>query len=975
MTLRIRANWISFIVLLLIVGNTYTYAQPAIFGTTYEGGEYGQGTIFRTDANGDNIDIVFGPVAVGAGPSGKLLEVSNGIYYGLAAESGPKGSGVLFEYNMTSGEYSEKHAFDGDDGYGPLGSLIKASNGKLYGLTESGGINGDGVIFEYDYVNNIYTKKIDLEFATLGNQPATSFLEASNGKLYGLVANGGVSASGAIIEYDPLTNVAVRKADFINAVNGRIPYGRLIEHNGKLYGTTTAGGPNDGGTLFEYDLVTTALNTVIDFNVAASSRSTPMIASNGKMYGVTAFSGTSSAGEIYEYDFTTSTVSYVVQFSDYGIKRGLGELIENSPGKLLGKCEGGGANTFGGIFEYDFNTSTLVVKASFETGSAGGYESFIVGSDGNLYGLNPYGGTAFTGLLYRFNPSTSALSNLYNFGIVEEGTNPASLVLSSNGKLYGVNNKGGIYGGGTLFEMDPLTYEINPLVHFKPLVFASARVSQVANNYSSPHFLMEASNGKLYGRTNRGGAGYGVIFEYDPATDALTKKVEFDGNTGYNGGGIQGGLLEVNGKLYGVTRVGGPSGSGSLFEYDISSSSITVVADFDPEGISEVTSNLALASNGKLYGTSTVGGLSNKGTIFEYDITSETITKKIDFASVSGFNSYGGLLAVANDQLLGVTYSGGTNNKGEIFEYTPSTNNYTTLASFDATGLVNPVGEMFAAANGKFYGLTGGSLFEFNATSNIIAEKHDFASSAGSRFYPSSLFEICTQPLFDETNDIRQCANSSFSITVTSPNTDSYLWKRDGVVLSGQTSNSITVADAKLDNAGEYTCELTNACGTVIVSTMVVIDELSITTSFDGTEVSVAVTGGTSPYTYSSNGTDFQSGANFLLANGQYTITVRDANSCEASTSQALVITALEKGLEDQQNIIYPNPVSSVLHLNGAAKNSMMRLRDMAGRLVIQESIVADHQQVQVGFLQPGVYLVETTGVDGKARRTRVMKK
>ncbi len=37
---------------------------------------------------------------------------------------------------MTSGTYIEKYAFDDDNGSGPLGSLIKASNGKLYGLTK-----------------------------------------------------------------------------------------------------------------------------------------------------------------------------------------------------------------------------------------------------------------------------------------------------------------------------------------------------------------------------------------------------------------------------------------------------------------------------------------------------------------------------------------------------------------------------------------------------------------------------------------------------------------------------------------------------------------------------------------------------------------------------------------------------------------------------------------------------------------------
>ncbi|MCB0494425.1 MAG: hypothetical protein KDC93_18635, partial [Cyclobacteriaceae bacterium] len=757
MTSRINANGISLIVLLLIVG--HSYAQPAFFGTTYQGGEGGLGTIFTTDASGNNFQVIFEPKAAASYPSGMLLEVSSGVYYGLSAEGGLQGAGIIFEYNINTGVYTEKYEFDYDDGSGPLGSLTKASNGKLYGMTESGGVEGDGVVFEYDYINNVFVKKIDLKYSTIGSQPFTSFLEASNGKLYGLVSNGGTNASGAIIEYDPVTNNAVRKADLINSVNGRIPSGRLIEHNGKLYGTTLIGGLNNGGTLFEYDLTTSALVTLIDFKVDANSIGTPMIASNGKLYGVTTYSGAGSAGELYEYDFSNSMTTYLVQFDDFPLKSGVGQLTEISPGKLIGKCEEGGSNGYGGIFEYDLNTSSFVVKASFESKSGGSYESLIVGSDGKMYGLNPYGGAASYGVLYEFEPSTSTLNEFYNFNIIEEGYNPTSLVLSSSGKLYGVNNRGGVYDGGTLFEMNPLTYEITPLVQFKPVVTTSARVSQIANNYSSPHFLMEASNGKLYGRTNRGGGNYGVIFEYDPVTDALAKKLEFDSNTGYNASSIRGGgLLEVSGKLYGVTRVSGPSGRGALFEYDMASSSITSTADFDVVGISEPTSNLILAANGKLYGTSTIGGLNNKGTIFEYNIATETITKKIDFASVSGVNSFGGLLAASDDQLLGLTYGGGTNNEGEVFKYIPSTNTYTTLTSFDAAITGYPVGDLFAATSGKFYGLSGDSFFEFDGTTNLISKKHEFLNGAGSRFYPSNLVESCTIPLFDQPDDMRQCA-------------------------------------------------------------------------------------------------------------------------------------------------------------------------------------------------------------------------
>ncbi|MEQ8359535.1 MAG: T9SS type A sorting domain-containing protein [Cytophagales bacterium] len=966
-------NIFYFLIALLTI-SLGAAAQPAFFGTTYEGGEFGLGTIYKTDANGDNHEAVFGPKAGGESPSGKLLEVSSGVYFGLTSYGGPTFDGVIFEYDMTSGTYIEKYAFDDDSGSGPLGSLIKASNGKLYGLTESGGLNGDGVIFEYDYVNDVYTKKVDLEFGTTGNQPVTSFLEASNGKLYGLVTNGGVNTSGAIIEYDPVSNAVVRKADFINAVNGRIPRGRLIEHNGKLLGTTVTGGPNDGGTLFAYDLNTATLSTLIDFPFQADSQATPMIASNGKMYGVTRFSGLNNSGQLYEYDFNTSTVSYVVQFLDHGLNRGVGDLIEISSGKLVGKCEGGATHVFGGIFEYDFNTSTFAVGASFDEDSEGSYDPFTLGSDGNLYGMNPYGGTAQTGVLYKFDPSASTINNLYTFNIIEEGTNPTSLALSADGNLYGVNNKGGVYGGGTLFRMNPVTLEITPLVQFKPTISTSARVSQVANNYSSPHFIMEASNGKLYGRTNRGGAGNGVIFEYDPATDELLKKFDFDSNTGDNGGGLRGGLLEVDGKLYGVNRISGPSGDGALFEYDIASSDVTAVADFSPAGISEVTSNLVLASDGKLYGTSTVGGLNNRGTIFEYDITSETITKKIDFDAVSGANSFGGLISIAADKLMGITYAGGTNNKGEVFEYTPSTNTYTTRASFDAIGVTNPVGELLAAANGKFFGLSGRHLFGFNPTTNLIVEQHDFESNAGSRFYAHSLLEACTKPQFDEMADVRQCAGTSLSLEVNSANTDSYIWKRNGQVINGQTAAQLTIASTAGADSGTYTCELTNVCGTTIVSAVVIIDELSIATTFDGTEVSVAATGGTSPYTYSSNGTDFQPSSTFLLANGQYTITVRDANSCEASSTENLVITDVNGAVEKKAITPYPNPVKSNLSLEGLARGARVRMLDVAGRVVYDQILREANASISTEALKSGLYILETTDSKGNIERVRVLK-
>ena len=71
--------------------------------------------------------------------------------------------GVLFQYDPATSIYTKKLDFTGDaNGRHPFGSLIQASDGKLYGMTLSGGTNDLGVLFQYDPVTSTYTKKLDL---------------------------------------------------------------------------------------------------------------------------------------------------------------------------------------------------------------------------------------------------------------------------------------------------------------------------------------------------------------------------------------------------------------------------------------------------------------------------------------------------------------------------------------------------------------------------------------------------------------------------------------------------------------------------------------------------------------------------------------------------------------------------------------------------------------------------------------------
>src|SRR5206468_172207 len=135
------------------------------------------------------------------------------------------------------------------DGYAAYGSLIQASNNKLYGLTYSGGLNDQGALFEYDIISNTYTKKFDFSSAS-GYSSYSTLLQATNGKLYGMTNSGGINDLGVLFEYDISANSYTKKVDFSTA-NGSHPIGSLMEANdGKLYGMTTS------GVLFQYNPLT-----------------------------------------------------------------------------------------------------------------------------------------------------------------------------------------------------------------------------------------------------------------------------------------------------------------------------------------------------------------------------------------------------------------------------------------------------------------------------------------------------------------------------------------------------------------------------------------------------------------------------------------------------------------------------------------------------------------------------------------------
>ena len=252
------------------------------------------------------------------------------------------------------------------------------------------------------------------------------------------------------------------------------------------------------------------------------------------------------------------------------------------------------------------------------------FGSLMQASNGMLYGMTYGGGANNLGVLFQYNPSTSAYTKKLDFAGTTNGSNPAgSLMQASDGMLYGMTWTGGAHG--VLFQYNPATN-----VYTKKLDFPGA-----ANGSNPWGSLMQASDGMLYGMTAYGGAstnctyGCGVLFQYNPSTSAYTKKLDFDGAT--NGSNPYGSLMQASdGMLYGMTYVGGTNGGGVLFQYNPSTATYTKKLEFAgvANGDSAVGS-LMQASDGMLYGMTAYGGANNFGVIFKYNLSCTTLSTSL----------------------------------------------------------------------------------------------------------------------------------------------------------------------------------------------------------------------------------------------------------------------------------------------------------------------------------------------------------
>jgi uncharacterized repeat protein (TIGR03803 family) len=165
------------------------------YGTTYNGGSKGYGTVFKMTSAGVVTTIhIFEDETEGRAITTGLVQSAKGTFYGTTSLGGTIGYGSVF--SMTSaGVVKVLHSFGATDGATP-NALIMGSDGNLYGTTISGGGSSDGVIFE---VSTLGAFSILHTFK--GSDGADSFgglAQGTNGDFYGTTRVGGTKSDGTI---------------------------------------------------------------------------------------------------------------------------------------------------------------------------------------------------------------------------------------------------------------------------------------------------------------------------------------------------------------------------------------------------------------------------------------------------------------------------------------------------------------------------------------------------------------------------------------------------------------------------------------------------------------------------------------------------------------------------------------------------------------------------------------------------------
>jgi uncharacterized repeat protein (TIGR03803 family) len=236
---------------------------------------------------------------------------------------------------------------------------------------------------------------------------------------------------------------------------------------------------------------------------------------SGNGYGTTQFGGTSNNGTVYEISKQdgqwTESVLYSFGTGQNDGTEPLHNVVFDRAGNLYGTTYTGGTNGGGTVFELSPSGSgwTEQIIANFASGSAP-QAGLIIDSAGNLYGATDGVGTS-SAEVFELSPSGNSwtMTTLHSFSTNRFDLGPVgNLVMDHSGNLYGATYSLGVHTDGNIFELSPSggSWTYTDLYDFTG---GSDGENPIGD-------LNIDSSGNLYGTTQNGGSGKGVVWELTP---------------------------------------------------------------------------------------------------------------------------------------------------------------------------------------------------------------------------------------------------------------------------------------------------------------------------------------------------------------------------------------------------------------------------------------------------------------------------
>jgi uncharacterized repeat protein (TIGR03803 family) len=369
-------------------------------------------------------------------------------------------------------------------------------------------------------------------------------------------------------------------------------------------------------------------------------------------------------------------------------------------------------------------SSILITLLSFAT-SNGAYPfgGLVYGSSGSLYGATFGGGKYGYGDVYSLTPAAAGgwtKSILFHFSDPDStGSNPyGTLMADSSGALYGTTAHGGTYGLGTAFTLST-GGQGGAWVETVLYSFGSTEDDGI-NPYGG---LVMDAQGVLYGTTVSGGtAGSGTVYSLTQTGGAWVESVlyNFTGGSEDAANPYAGLTLGPDGTLYGTAPYGGPSSSGAVYALTPQTGggwAESVLCAFPGgSGGANPYGGVMIGSDGGLYGSTTNGGKTSGGTVYECSQPQPgQWISTVLYNPPSSAVSYGVLVSDTSGALYGTTAGahGNAANDGTVFKLTPPATagqlwTESTLHAFPGLPGNGPRSGVIWGPNGALYGTTVG---------------------------------------------------------------------------------------------------------------------------------------------------------------------------------------------------------------------------------------------------------------------------